>query len=143
MQIGQLLVRLDDEELTQQVAVAQANREVTQAAIERLKTDKVRATAVAKRARSHHARVQALVEKDAATKEDLDTSTESLAVAEAGLSRAEAAITEGQKELIAAEKTLAYHRARLADTEIKAPFEGLIVRRQRDPGDVVVVRSKY
>ena len=49
--IDQLLVSLDDEELTQQVAIAQANRDVAQAAIERLKTDKARATAVAKRAR--------------------------------------------------------------------------------------------
>jgi len=136
-----LLVRLEDEELRQQVAIAQANREAAQAVIVRLKTDKVRSTAVAMRARTHHARVQTLVEKNVSTKEDLDDSTESLAVAEAGLSRAEAAITEGQKELVASEKTLAYHRARLTDTEVKAPFNGLIVRRQRDPGDVVVPGS--
>lgn len=48
---------------------------------------------------------------------------------------------EGQKELVAAEKTLEYHRARLADTEIRAPFDGLIVKRHRDPGDVVVPGS--
>ncbi len=136
-----VLVRLEDDELRQQVAIAEANREAAQAAIERLKTDKVRATALSERARTHHARIQALVEKGVGTKEDTDDSTESLAVAEAGLSRAEAAIAEGQKQLIAAEKTLGYHRARLADTEIKAPFEGLIVRRQRDPGDVVVPGS--
>ena len=41
----------------------------------------------------------------------------------------------------AVEKTLEYHRARLADTEVNAPFDGLIVRRQRDPGDVVVPGS--
>lgn len=141
VQIGQLLVRLDSEELKQQVAIAQANREVAQAAIDRLKTDKDRATAIANQARTYHARVQDLMEKKAVSKEELDKSTESLAIAEAGLSRAEAAITEGQKELIAAEKTLEYHRARLRDTEINAPFDGLIVRRQRDPGDVVVIGS--
>jgi HlyD family secretion protein len=66
---------------------------------------------------------------------------EALSVAEAGLSRAEAAVTEGQKERITAEKSLDYQRARLADTEITAPFDGLIVRRHRGPGDVVTTGS--
>ncbi len=64
-----------------------------------------------------------------------------LAVAEAGVSRAEAAIAEGQKELVAAEKTLEYQRARLRDTKIVAPFDGLVVKRSREPGDVVVPGS--
>ena len=135
---GRLLVRLDDEELRQQVAIAQANREAAQAAIDRLKTDKDRATAVFEQAEKSHARVDALVARNAVSREDLDRAVEALSVAQAALSRAEAAITEGRKELTAAEKTLEYHRARLADTEIKAPFDGLIVHRQRDPGDVVV-----
>ena len=138
---GQLLVRLDDEELKQQVAIAQANRVAAQAAIDRLKTDKDRAIAVFEQANRNHARVAALVAKKVASQDDLDRAVEALSVSQAGLSRAEAAITEGQKELIAAEKTLEYHRARLADTEIRAPFDGLIVRRQRDPGDVVVPGS--
>jgi multidrug resistance efflux pump len=137
----QLLVRLDDEELRQQVAIAQADREAAEAAIERLKTDKERALAVAAQARSSYQRTQSLAERKVATQEDLERATEAVAVAEADVSRAEAAITEGRKELNTAEKTLEYHRARLADTEIKAPFDGLIVRRERDPGDVVVPGS--
>jgi HlyD family secretion protein len=54
------------------------------------------------------------------------------------MERAEAALVEGQKLLIAAEETLEYQKARLAYTVITAPFDGLIVRRDRDPGDVVV-----
>jgi len=64
-----------------------------------------------------------------------------LAVAEAGVSLAEAAIAEGQKELVAAEKTLEYHRARLHDTKVHAPFDGLVVKRNRESGDVVVPGS--
>ncbi len=66
---------------------------------------------------------------------------ESLAVAETGVSRAEAAIAEGQKELVAAEKTLEYHRARLHDTMVLASFDGLVVKRSREPGDVLVPGS--
>jgi len=71
----------------------------------------------------------------------VDKATETLAIALAGVSRAEAAITEGQKEFVAAEKTLEFHRARLRDTEIQAPFDGMIIKRNREPGDVVVPGS--
>ncbi len=44
-------------------------------------------------------------------------------------------------KFLATEKTKKYRQALLADTEIKAPFDGLIVRRHRDSGDVVVPGS--
>jgi len=138
---GELLVRLDDEELTQQVAIALANVDAASAAIARLVTDKNRADAVYNQARKNHVRVQSLARKNVNTREELDRAIEALAVAAAGVSRAEAAITEGQKSLISMEKTLAYHRARLRDTRISAPFSGLIVKRNREPGDVVVPGS--
>jgi len=138
---GDLLIRLDDDELQQQVAIAEANAEAVAAAIHRLNIDKGRVAAVFEQARKTDARVQRLVPSNAATQDEADKATESLALAVVGVSSAEAAIAEGQKELVAAEKTLEYHRARLADTEIKAPFDGLIVKRNREPGDVVVPGS--
>lgn len=138
---GDKLVRLDDEELKQQVAIAQANRDAAQAAIVRLTTDKSRATAVLEQAQKSYDRIQKLTTSKAVSRDETDKATEALAIATAGVSRAEAAITEGQKELLSAEKTLEYHRARLRDTEILAPFDGLIVNREREPGDVVVPGS--
>jgi HlyD family secretion protein len=138
---GKLLVRLADEELKQQVAIAQANQEAALAALERLKTDKDRATAVFDQASKSRNRIEALFRQNAVSRDELDRALEAFAVAQADLARAEAAINEGQKGFVAAEKTLEYHRARLADTEISAPFEGLIVGRHRDPGDVVVPGS--
>lgn len=138
---GKVLVRLDDEELTQQVEIARANLAAAKAALDRLKSDKDRALAVFSQAKQNHSRVQRLVNTAAASREDMDKAAESLSVAEAGVSHAEAASIEGQKNLIAAERTLEYHRARQADTTLAAPFDGLIVRRQRDPGDVAVPGS--
>lgn len=43
--------------------------------------------------------------------------------------------------MLAAERTLDYQRARLHDTTIKAPFDGLVVRRDRDAGNVVTAGS--
>jgi HlyD family secretion protein len=138
---GKVLVRLDDEELNQQVEIAKANLAAARAAVDRLKSDKDRALAVFSQAKQNHSRAQKLVTTAAVSREEMDKATESLSVAEAGVSHAEAASIEGQRNVITAERTLEYHRARLADTVILAPFDGLIVRRQRDPGDVSVPGS--
>jgi HlyD family secretion protein len=138
---GDVLVKLNNDELTQQVEIAQATLAASQAAVDRLKTDRVRAVAVAGQAKKEYQRIQQLISQSAITESELDKAVESVAIADAGLARTDAAIVEGQQQVLAAEKTLAYHRARLADTEITAPFDGLIVQRQRDPGDVVVPGS--
>ncbi len=138
---GAVLVRLDDDELQHQVAIAQASLEAEAAAIERIKTDKQRAIAVFDQAQASFTRIQTLIKKNAVSQDDLDKATEALAVATIGISHAEAAIAEGQKKVVAAERTLEYHRSRLSDTEIVAPFDGLIVKRNREPGDVVVPGS--
>jgi len=138
---GDLLVLLDDAELRQQVAIAQANIEAAAAAIYRLNIDKDRAAAVFEQAQKNEARIQQLVSSNVTTQNEKDKATEALAIAVAGVASAEASIAEGQKVLVSAEKTHQYQRARLADTEIKAPFDGLIVKRNRETGDVVVPGS--
>lgn len=85
---GQLLVRLDDAELKQQVAVAEA----TLAA--RVRTDEARARAVLQQARLQHKRLTELVAHKAASQEELDKTTADLSVAEADLNRTQATIAE-------------------------------------------------
>ena len=141
VQAGQELFRLDDEDLRRQVEMSQSNLAAAQAGVKRLKADRQRAEAVLAQARIDHHRVEDLVAQNAASSLELDKATEGLRVAEADFSSAEAAWIEAQKQVIVAEKTLEYHKARLADTVITAPFDGLIVRRDRDPGNVVVPGS--
>ena len=138
---GQPLVQLDDDELRQQVEIAQASLDAAKAGVKRLETDRDRATAVAAQAAREHHRLEQLVTQNASSQSDFDKAVEAVAIAEAGVARAEAAIAEGQQQVTTAEKTLAYQQARLADSTITVPFDGLIVRRQRDPGDVVVPGS--
>jgi HlyD family secretion protein len=138
---GQLLLTLDDGELQQQVEIARANIASSQAALERLKADQQQIAAVLEQAQRNHGRVQGLVARNASSAEDADKATEALHVAQAGTARAEAALLEGRKQLVAAEKNLAYREALLADTRIMAPFDGLIVKRYRDPGDIAVPGS--
>lgn len=137
----QVLVKLDDSELRQQVGIAEATVTAAQAAVERTLADKTRLNAILAQARREHQRIQTLTERQVASRGEFDKAIETLQVADANITHASAAISETQKQLLAAEKTLAYQRARLDDTVITAPFDGLIVRRQRDPGDVVVPGS--
>jgi HlyD family secretion protein len=81
--------------------------------------------------------VAELVASNTMSHQDLDKALESLSVAEAELSIAGAAIIEGERRLNAAERSLEYQRARLQDTTVEAPFDALVVRRDRDAGDVV------
>lgn len=141
VETGQLLLTLDDAELQQQVEIARANIASAQAALERLKADQLQSTAILEQAQRNQDRVQGLVARKAISADDGEKATEALHVAQAGMARADAALLEGGKELLAAEKNLAYRDALLADTRITAPFEGLIVKRYHDPGDIVVPGS--
>jgi HlyD family secretion protein len=135
---GQLLARLDDGELRQQVAVAEAALAAARAALDRTRTDEARALAVLEQARLTHERGLALLATRVAAQADVDKAVEALHVAEADLRRARAAITEAEKQVITAERHLAWQRERLGFTLLTSPYDGLVVRRDRDPGGVVV-----
>jgi HlyD family secretion protein len=59
-------------------------------------------------------------------------------VAEAGLKSAQSAIAEAGSQVFTAEKTLLYQKEHLAFTEMRSPYDGLVTRRDRDPGGMVV-----
>lgn len=138
---GQLLVILDDIELTQQVAIAEADVETRKAAIIRLETDITRAAAVLDQADTNYRRLSSLIQQNAISRDELDKAAEAKAIAGSETSRADAALAEGRKALIVADRRLDFEKTKLQDSQIKAPFDGMIVSRDRDPGDVVVPGS--
>ncbi len=138
---GQILARLEDAEWKEQVAVASAGLDTAIATVERTKAERSRAQAILAQARLGYDRSLDLSKSGVTSQADLDQSVERLHVAEADPKGTEAAITEAERQRLAAEKNLALHRARLADTIILSPFDALVVRRDRDPGDSVVPGS--
>ena len=138
---GKLLARLDDVEMKPQVEMAQASVAVSQAALDRLQADRSQALAVLEQTTADHKRALDLLPSRAISQSDVDKTTADWKTAQAGVARTDAALIEGRKQLIAAETNLAYRKALLGDTEIVAPSDGLIVQRQRDPGDIAVPGS--
>lgn len=137
----QLLARLDDSELKQQVAVADAVWASARTTVERVRADEARAQAVLQQARLDHKRGADLITSKVASQADFDKAVESLRVAEADLKRSQAVIVEAQSQVFTAEKNLLHRREQMAFTEIRSPYDGLITRRDRDPGGVVVPGS--
>lgn len=92
-------------------------------------------------ARLQQKRLINLVANKAASQEELDKAMEAVHIAEAELKRAQSAITESRKQVLSAEKNLRLREEQLAFTELRSPYDGLVVRRDRDPGVVVVPGS--
>jgi HlyD family secretion protein len=138
---GQLLARLDDGELKQQVEVSTAALSAARATAERVRVDEARAQAVEKLARLDHQRVSDLLITKVSSQGEFDKAVEQLHVAEADLKRTQAAIIEAESQVVTAEKNLLYHQELLTYTRILSPYDGLVVRRDRDPGGVVVPGS--
>lgn len=139
--VGQLLARLDDGELKRQVEVAAASLASARATAERVRVDEARAHAVEQRAWQEHRRVSDLVATQVSSQAELDKAVEQLRVAEADLNRARAATVEAGHQVITAEKNLAHQTERLSFTRIMSPYDGLVTRRDRDAGGVVVPGS--
>jgi HlyD family secretion protein len=139
---GQLLVRLDDEQLMQQVKIAQASVETARSGVGRAKSDLEFATAVLAMAQKNHERHKILLPQNATSQAEFEKAVEGLAVAKAEVKRAQAEITESLKKVAEADMTLAFRKSQLEDSQIHAPFDGIILSRERDPGNVVVPGSE-
>lgn len=135
---GQLLARLDDAEAKQQVAIAEATLAAAHKTAERVRADLARSEAVLAQAKLDAKRLAELVVSRAVSQSDADKAIEALSIAEADLKRSNAAIAETDGQVLVAEKTLLYRNEQLAFTKIHAPYDGLVIRRDRDPGDVLV-----
>jgi len=135
---GQVLVRLDDNELKQQVEIARSALAAADASVDRAEAEVVRTQAVLSRIQVDHRRNQQLFAGRSISSNELDRSSQALEVAEADKSKAAASVMEAKKKLIQARNTLEFQQTRLEDTVIKAPFGGLIVSRDKEIGDIVV-----
>jgi len=134
----QIIATLDDGDLKQKVQLARAELAVARASVDRADGAVVRAEANARLARTTYERTRQLVELSAASIEELDQARQQRDVAEADLELAALARAEAVSVVTRAEQALLYDEERLRDTRVRAPFDGLVVARTREPGEVVV-----
>ncbi|WP_456415658.1 efflux RND transporter periplasmic adaptor subunit [Thiolapillus sp.] len=157
---GQLLASLHQELFQSQVAQAQAQVEARRQQLIKLQAgsrpeeiDKASAELEAARARAEAAhdtwqRLQALVAKKLASQEEVETAKSNAHAAQAQVAAARAAlrllqagprkedIAAAKADLKAAEAALRVAQQNLANTELRAPADGIIRTRILEPGDM-------
>jgi HlyD family secretion protein len=138
---GQKLLTMDDEDLCQQVEMAKAELSFAQAGVEMAVSQIKSAEATQKQAKTSFDRQSKLVSSGAVSADAFEKAQQQLEVAQAGLSQAQSAKIEAEKLVAKDDASLQFAQAQLAYTVINAPFDGLIVKRSRDSGDIVVPGS--
>jgi RND family efflux transporter MFP subunit len=88
-------------------------------------------------AESDFGRIDALWQQESVTKPAYDASKARLDVSRAKVGAAEAAVAAAQQRATAAAAQLQEARIALADTELRAPFDAILLQRQVDVGTLV------
>ena len=135
---GQLMAQLDEVELRQEVGIYKASLDASMATVDRVKAELARSKAVFEQAERDYSRFQSLVASKSISQSDVEKTREKLSTAEADVIRSQAAVAEAVKLMKAAEERQRHSEAKLADTRILSPFDGLVIRRDREVGDIVV-----
>ncbi len=137
----QLVVTLDNDQLKLQMDVAIANIETVESGVSKIQRELKYAEEVLSNAVITYTRYKKLM-PNAISKEKFDKAAEELGTARAKFSYSEAAIIEAKNKVIEAKKILELRKAQLDDSQIRAPFDGIIIRRERDPGNIVIPGSE-
>lgn len=120
---GQVLARLDTDRLRAQVIEGRASLESARAKV-------VEAKATVDETRVKYERCRKLAERQLCSKEDLDTLL-------AAKSRALATKASAEAQVAVAQATLDAYETNLAKAEIRSPINGLVLKRQIEPGQTV------
>ncbi|MCC7327193.1 MAG: secretion protein HlyD [Burkholderiales bacterium] len=158
---GTVIARLDATPYREKLAAAEAELSVAQAELNKLRsgnrpqeiaqaTERVRrAQASSREAERDFGRQSSLLESGASSQRTVDIARAARDRASADLASAEAAlslakdgfrredIAAGKARVAAAAAALAQARTALADTELVAPSDGIVIARVREPGSMV------
>lgn len=141
VELGQVVAHLAPEQLTADVHAASSGIVLAKAAPARLAADERRAQATLAFAQQEAVRMRTLASSGAVSARDLDLAEQQLALAHADLDRVHAAQTEAQKQIAVATSATESKTATVTRAALVSPFDGVVIRRFKDPGDTVVAGS--
>jgi HlyD family secretion protein len=141
VKLGQVVAHLAPEQLNTDVHVAASGVSLAKAANARLAADERRAQANLTFGRQEAERMRNLAAEGTINARDLDLAEQQLALAKADIDRVHAAQGEAQKQIAVASGATESKMVAATRAVLVSPFEGMVVRRLKDPGDTVVVGS--
>ena len=134
---GQLIAQLDPETYQHRVRQAEADVDAARAAQGVQQAEVARARANLSNAQRDYERKKTLVEKNFISPAERDTAQNTLDAARASLASAEAQVRNGDAIVRQREAQLAAARVDLKRTTIRAPVDGIVVKRSIEPGQTV------
>lgn len=134
---GQLIARLDPETYQHRVRQAEADVDAARAGQGVQQAEVARARANLSNAQRDYERKKTLVEKNFISPAERDAAQNTLDAARASLASAEAQVKSGEAVVRQREAQLAAARVDLERTSIKAPVDGIVVKRSIEPGQTV------
>jgi HlyD family secretion protein len=134
---GQRLAAMDNAELRSELEAAQANQKATGFMMEEAEVEGDRAIKALELANEDFGRQTALFESKTISRASFDASSINLLNSKAAVLKAKAAIEQAKARAVAAEATAAALSARLAETDIRSPIDGVVVSRNKTIGDLL------
>jgi len=128
---GQLLAVMSSADIRQQLKVAEAEMAVTRAGLTRIDAEIASGKASLEYARSAFQRSERLLKSHADSQSNFDKTREAFLVASAALDQANKKKAEMEVSLTRHQAQIDYYKSKLAETELRAPFDALVVRRNR------------
>lgn len=131
---GQVLVQLDGEDIAGRSAGASSTLAGARASVRAAESQQVAAESAVTLARATHERIARLHKERSATAQELDQAVAALRGAEAQLATARAQVEAATRSVDAAAAGSRVATITESWTTLTAPFDGLVVSRQVDPG---------
>lgn len=139
VKLGQVVAHLAPEQLNADVHAASSGISLAKAAVARLAADERRSQATLAFAEAEAVRMRTLASTGSVSARDLDLAEQQLSLAKADLDRVHASQAEAQKQIAVASGATEAKTATVTRAVLVSPFEGVVIRRFKDPGDTVVV----
>ena len=139
--LGQELARLQTDQAQADLRSAQRGVSAARTSLLRLSADEARARALLLTAERENARAQSLFSAGSIASVQRDEAGDRLRLAHADLDRVLAQRSEATRGIDVAAGGAEQRRVTMVRATLLAPFDGLITRRLREPGDTVTVGS--
>lgn len=139
--LGQELARLETSQAQADLRSAQTGIAAARASLQRLAAEEERGRAVIATVEREASRTQALFHAGSVAAQQLDDANDRLRVARAELDRVLGQRSEATRGIDVASGGAEQRRVAMVRATLLAPFDGVVTRRLREPGDTVAVGS--
>lgn len=134
---GELIARLDASDVQAQIAAAQAGVRLAEAALAQARSSLAAAQVEARNAQAEQQRAIALQGQGFVSAQALDAAQRRLDAARAAESQAQAAISQAQAGVTQSQALLQVQQVNREFTEIRAPFDGVVLVKNANVGDII------